>query len=138
MHNNNNTTHQCVDPAVSGSGGPYTSLELRDGQQTDKDTLSALFWVWQKGCPGNQLELCATHWAPTNSMARMPRSSQIWRPSLVCTSQPHSARNDDLLLLLGSTVQSSIIHSATGGSTLPFLSSGIEWIRYIHPRFQSL
>lgn len=94
-------------------------------------------WVWQKGCPGNQLELCATHWAPTNSMARMPRSSQIWRPSLVCTSQPHSARNDDLLLLLGSTVQSSIIHSPTGGSTLPFLSSGIEWIRYIHPRFQT-
>ena len=41
MHNNNNTTHQCVDPIVSGSGGPYTSLELRDGQQTDKDTLSA-------------------------------------------------------------------------------------------------
>lgn len=130
MHNNNNTTHQC-DPALSGSCGLYFA---GTAGRTDGHTSS--LWVWPKAARETSLN-SAPLAGPNQFHGQNAPFVKIWRPSLVCTSQPHSARNDDLLLLLGSTVQSSIIHSATGGSTLPFSRVESNGSGTSNPRFQT-
>ncbi|OJJ74274.1 hypothetical protein ASPBRDRAFT_442725 [Aspergillus brasiliensis CBS 101740] len=112
MNNNENTTHPQIQVL---SCLVYTSLDLRDGQT---DTPRCEFGRREAA---RETSLNSAPLAKPNQFhGQNAPVRQIWRPSLVCTSQPHSARNDDLLLFLGSTVQSSIIHFATGGSTLPF------------------